>query len=644
MREDGCVAAVLLKSIGASSRPVRPDMARGKVHSLMSTTLKRALLPTEIEDSPAGINNFTIVAATVNGSGSQTANNTLIRALFKMGIPVVGKNIFPSNIQGLPTWFSIRVSKDGFVARRETAEIVVALNRNTAAEDIAGVAPGGVVIYPIEWKLPEDRTDITYYSLPVQQMAKDSGANADMRPYVANMAYVGALVELLGIDVEEIKNALSEHFKGKQGPINLNFGVVQAAIDYVRQNITKRDPFHVQRMNANANKLMINGNSAAALGSCFGGFSVASWYPITPSTSLIDALTDYAKSLRVDPETKRATFAIVQAEDEIAAIGMVVGAGWAGARAMTSTSGPGISLMTEYLGYAYFAEVPAVVWDIQRMGPSTGLPTRVSQGDVIMAYYLGHGDTRQICLLPANMRECFEFGWRSFDLAERLQTPVLVLSDLDLGMNLWMTDPFEYPDQPMDRGKVLSAEDLKRIGSFNRYEDVDGDGIGYRTIPGVEHPNAAYFTRGSGHNKEAQYTERADEWEDNLRRLARKHEYARTLVPQPVVDEMDGAEIGIISYGSNDPGIAEARAMLATRGVKTSYLRIRALPTSVGVNEFVAKYPRLYIVENNFDGQMCRILQSEMPEHAAQMIAITKCDGLPLTGRWIARSIVEQEQ
>jgi 2-oxoglutarate/2-oxoacid ferredoxin oxidoreductase subunit alpha len=614
------------------------------VGNAMSTThVRRAPLPTDIDESPSGINNFTIVAATVNGSGSQTANQCLLRAIFKMGIPASGKNIFPSNIQGLPTWFSIRVSRDGFIARRETAEIVVALNRQTAADDIAGVPPGGVVIYPTEWKLSEDRDDITYYSLPVQQMAKDSGANADLRPYVANMVYVGALTELLGIDVEEIKAALADHFQGKQKPIELNFGVVQAAIDYTRANITKRDPFRIERMSETAGKIMMTGNSAGALGAVFGGFTVAAWYPITPSTSLVDALSDYAKELRTDPGTKEHSYAIVQAEDEIAAAGMVVGAGWAGARAMTSTSGPGLSLMTEYAGFAYFAEVPAVIWDIMRMGPSTGLPTRVSQGDVLMAYYLGHGDTRHVLLFPASMEDCFEFGWRAFDLAERLQTPIFVLSDLDLGMNLWMSEPFTYPDQPMDRGKVLSAEELRRLGGFNRYEDVDGDGIGYRTIPGTPDARAAYFTRGSGHNAFAQYTERADEWEANLERLARKFAYARTLVPKPVVDEVRGAKIGIIAYGSTEPGIVEARSMLADQGVKTSYLRLRALPTTGEFNEFVARYPRVYVVENNFDAQMHKILQTEAPEQAARLIAIAKCDGLPLTGRWIARSILEKE-
>ncbi len=597
-----------------------------------------------VEDSPAGVNNFCLVAATVNGSGSQTANTCLLRALFKMGIPVCGKNIFPSNIQGLPTWFEIRVSEDGYIARRDTTEIMVTMNRQTLAEDIQRVSRGGVVIYPTEWKIQEEREDITYYSLPVQQMAKDSGANADLRPYVANMAYVGALTELLGIDVDEIEAALLHHFNGKRKPVDLNFGVVKAAIEYTRENITKRDPFRVQRSNKTEGKILINGNSAGALGAVFGGFTVAAWYPITPSTSLVDALGEYAKDLRVDKQTGEKQYAIIQAEDEIAALGMVVGAGWAGARAMTSTSGPGISLMTEYAGLAHFAEIPAVIWDIQRMGPSTGLPTRTSQGDVLMVYYLGHGDTRHVCLLPGNMEDCFEFGWRAFDVAERLQTPVFVLSDLDLGMNLWMSEPFTYPDQPMDRGKVLSAEDLDRLGGFQRYADVDGDGIGYRTLPGTDHPRAAYFTRGSGHNFEAQYTERADEWEANLARVHRKHEFARTVVPKPVVDEVKGAKIGIVSYGSNDAAIAEARDMLAARDVKTSYLRLRALPTTEEYREFVAKYPRIVVIENNFEGQMATILRSESPELAPKFTSICKCEGLPLTGRWIANSILGQER
>ncbi len=611
---------------------------------MSTTSVHRGPLATDLHDSPAGVNNFCIVAATVNGSGSQTANNVLVRALFRMGIPVSGKNIFPSNIQGLPTWFHIRISEAGYAARRDTAEVVVAFNKQTATQDIASVAPGGVLIYPTEWKLSEDRDDITYYSLPVQQMAKDSGANAELRPYVANMVYVGALAELLGIELNEIERAISEHFGGKQKPIDLNFGVVKAAVEYTRQNITKRDSFRVQRANKTAGKILINGNSAAAMGSVFGGFSVAAWYPITPSTSLIDALGEYAAELRVNKATGERYYSILQAEDELAAIGMVVGAGWMGARAMTSTSGPGFSLMTEYTGYAYFADIPCVVWDIQRMGPSTGLPTRTSQGDILMAYYLGHGDTRHVLLLPDGMEECFEFGWKAFDLADRLQTPVFVMSDLDLGMNLWMSEPFTYPDKPFDRGKVLSAEDLNRLGGFHRYSDADdGTGVGPRTLPGTDHPLAAYFTRGSGHNANAEYTEKPDEWQANMERLGRKHDYARTLVPPPVVDEVEGATFGIISYGSNDPAIREARDMLAAAGVKTSYLRLRALPTTSEFTHFVEKYDRLYVVENNFDGQMRHILQTEAPAKAAQMRSVSLCDGLPLTGQWIARTIVTQE-
>lgn len=612
---------------------------------MSTTSVQRSPLVEDLHDSPAGVNNFCIVAATINGSGSQTANNVLVRALFRMGIPVSGKNIFPSNIQGLPTWFHIRISEDGYVGRRNTSEVVVTLNRQTAAQDIAGVAPGGMVICPSEWKLPEERTDITYYALPVQQMAKDSGANAELRPYVANMAYVGALAELLGIDLDEIERAISEHFNGKQKPIDLNFGVVKAAVEYTRQNLTKPAPFRVQRSNKTAGKIMINGNSAAAMGGVFGGFSVAAWYPITPSTSLVDALTDYARDLRINHETKERNYAIVQAEDELAAIGMIIGAGWMGARAMTATSGPGFSLMTEYIGYAYFADIPCVVWDIQRMGPSTGLPTRTSQGDILMAYNLGHGDTHHVLLLPGGMEECFELGWKAFDLADRLQTPVLVLSDLDLGMNLWMSETFAYPDKPFDRGKVLTAEDLDRLGGFKRYSDEgDGDGVGPRTLPGTEHPLAAYFTRGSGHNANAEYTEKPDEWKANMERLARKHEFARTIVPAPVVDEVDGATVGIISYGSNDPAIREARDMLAAGGMKTSYLRLRALPTTKEFQDFAAKYDRLYVVENNFDGQMRHILQNDAPAKAAAMQSITLCDGLPLTGLWIAQSIVTSEQ
>src|SRR5262245_3168447 len=409
------------------------------------------------------VNDFAIVAATVNRSGSQTANNTLIRAIFKMGVPVSGKNLFPSNIAGLPTWYTIRLSKHGYTARREGTEILVAFNPKTADEDLAALPAGGVCIHPDDLKFASQRDDVTYYPLPVKDLVKQSGADVKLRDYVANMAYVGALAELLNIDMMEIKAAISRHFKGKAKPIELNYGMVNSAASWVRENLAKNDPYRVERMDKTDGLMMIEGNTAGALGALAGGVNVVAWYPITPSTSLVDAIDEYAPRLRRDPETGQPTYAIVQAEDELAAAGMVVGAGWAGARAMTATSGPGLSLMSEFSGIAYFAEIPAVIWDIMRMGPSTGLPTRVSQGDVLAAYTLGHGDTHHICLLPGSMRECFEFGKTAFDLAERLQTPVFVLSDLDLGMNLWMTEPFTYPAEPLDRGKVLDAETLKQF-------------------------------------------------------------------------------------------------------------------------------------------------------------------------------------
>jgi 2-oxoglutarate ferredoxin oxidoreductase subunit alpha len=588
------------------------------------------------------VNDFSIVAATVNGSGSQTANAVLIRAIFKMGIPVNGKNLFPSNISGLPTWYTIRLSKDGYVARREGTEILVAFNEKTVDADLAALPSGGVCLFPSDSKIERTRDDVVYYALPVKDLVKASGADPKLRDYVANMAYVGALTELLGIDREEIRDALSRHFKGKAKAIDLNYGVVTAAADWVRDNVVKEDPYRVERMDATGNKILIDGNTAGALGAIFGGVSFAAWYPITPSTSLVDALNEYLPQLRRDADGQP-TYAVIQAEDELAAIGMVLGAGWAGARAMTATSGPGISLMTEFAGFGYFAELPGVIWDIQRMGPSTGLPTRVSQGDVLKTYFLGHGDTRHVCLLPGSVAECFEFGYTAFDLAERLQTPVFVLSDLDLGMNYWMSEPFAYPERPMDRGKVLTAEDVARLGAFKRFADVDGDGIAYRTLPGTNHPLAAYFTRGTGHNEAATYSERPDDWEQNLDRLARKHETARGLVPEPVVDATSDARIGIIAYGSVDPAIVEARDRLRKRGVETNYLRVRALPLDQTVRDFVARHEQVYVVELNYDGQMAALVRLHAPELAGRVRSIAHCDGLPLTARFVTETIVQQE-
>ena len=599
-------------------------------------------LPAPAEERPSTVNDFALVVATVNGSGSTSANATIIYALFRMGIPVTGKNLFPSNISGLPTWYTIRLSKDGYTARRETTEILVAFNPQTAEEDLANLPSGGVCFHPNDMKFRERRDDVVYYDLPVKELVKASGADPKLRDYVATMVYVGALAEILGIELDEIKAGLSKQFKGKQKAIDLNYGVVTAAAEWIRANRPKLDPFRVQRMNANEGKIMMDGNSAGALGAVFGGVSVIAWYPITPSTSLADAVTEYLNQMRTDAEGHK-TYAIIQAEDELAAAGMVIGAGWAGVRAMTATSGPGISLMTEFVGMGYFAEVPGVFWDVTRMGPSTGLPTRTSQGDVLKLYYLGHGDTRNIVLLPGNMAECFEFGWRAFDLAERLQTPVFVASDLDLGMNLWMSDPFTYPDAPMDRGKVLDAEQIRQVEKWGRYKDVDGDGIAYRTLPGNTNPMGAYFARGTGHNEYAVYSERADDWENNLIRLARKHDTARTIVPKPVLDEREGATVGIIAYGSADPAVEEARDRLRAQGLETSYLRLRALPLGQETTDFINKYDRVYLVEMNFDGQMCSLVRLHVPEHAAKVRSIAHCDGLPLTARFVTEAILEKE-
>lgn len=587
-------------------------------------------------------NDFAIIVGTVNGSGSQTANLTLLRAIFKMGIPVSAKNLFPSNISGLPTWYILRVSRDGYTARPERPDILVAFNPQTAAEDAAALPAGGVCLYPADGAWKPQRDDIIAYGLPVKELAASVDVDPKMRDYMANMVYVGALATLLGIDLDEIRAALLNQFKGKTRPVELNFTVVARAAAWARDNLEKRDPFRVQPMNRTDGMILVDGNTAGALGAIFGGVSVVAWYPITPATSLADALSKYLPRLRTDPQTGRATYAIVQAEDEIAALGMVVGAGWSGARAMTSTSGPGISLMTEFTGLSYFAEIPAVIWDIQRVGPSTGLPTRTSQGDVLKVYYLGHGDTRHVCLLPGSVAECFEFGYRAFDLAERLQTPVFVLSDLDLGMNLWMSEPFEYPEQPMDRGKVLSAEDLERMKGFARFRDLDGDGIGYRTLPGTPHPLAATLTRGTGHNEVNAYSERPADWHANMQRLARKHATARTLVPKPVVAMNPEARVGIIAYGSTEPAIIEARDILQRQGVPTSFLRVRALPLEQTTRDFVAQHELVYVVEMNQDGQMHQLIQLHCPDAAARLHSIGHCDGLPLSAQFVAHAIAER--
>lgn len=590
------------------------------------------------------VNDFSITVGTANGSGSQTSNLTILRALFKMGIPVSGKNLFPSNIQGLPTWYTIRVNKEGFLARRDEHEIVVAMNPDSFSRDLADVLPGGVFFYADDIKLPITREDITIYPMPVKQLVRESDAPPNLKNYVANMVYVGVLAQMLGIELDKIYQALEFHFKGKQKPIDLNFSLVQKAADWAAANLEKTDPYRVEPMDATRGYIMADGNTAAALGAIYGGVQFAAWYPITPASSLAEALSEYLPMLRKDPETGKNTFAIVQAEDELAAIGMAVGAGWAGLRAMTSTSGPGLSLMVEYAGLAYYAEVPIVVWDIQRVGPSTGLPTRTSQADLTMVNFIGHGDSDSVILLPGSVNECFEFGWRAFDLAERLQTPIFVLSDLDIGMNQWMTTPFEYPDQPMDRGKVLSEEDLEKLnGKWGRYLDVDGDGIPYRTIPGNRHPSSAYFARGTGHNEFAVYSETPEDYERNMLRLKRKHQTARTMVPKPVIESSEGAEIGIIAFGSTEPAIQEARHLLRQQGIETDYLRLRAIPFTSEVLDFIHAHDRVYVVEMNRDGQLHQLLSLEYARDCVKLISLAHLDGLPLTARWVEEAIRAKE-
>ena len=602
--------------------------------------------PTVQPDAPAAVNDFVINVATANGSGSQTSNGALLRALFKMGIPINGKNLFPSNIQGLPTWYIIRLSREGYLARREMTDVQVCMNGRTVAEDMERVVAGGIILYDDSLPIANRRKDVAYYPMPVKALVKAANLPHALRDYVANMVYVGALTEMLGIDPAEVEAALDHHFAGKESAVQLNMEMVERAIDWARERVDPHDVYRVERMTGfNEGKILVDGNTAGALGALAGGLSLASWYPITPSSSLAEAIEKYAPSLRSDPDTGKSTVAVIQAEDEMAAIGMVVGAGWSGARAMTCTSGPGISLMAEFAGLAYFAEIPAVIWDIQRMGPSTGLPTRTSQGDIHAAYYLSHGDTRHVVLFPANPAECFEFGRVAFDLAEELQTLVIVLSDLDLGMNAHISEPFEYSDAPLKRGKVLNAAALEeKQGVWARYVDVDGDGITYRTLPGTKHNMAAYFTRGTGHNEYGYYSERPDDWEENLMRLRRKLETARKMAPQPALEESEGAEIGIISVGSNHDGVEEARDRLESAGLATSYLRLRALPIGDAVRDFIDRHRTIFVIEANGDGQLHSILTTEEPGHAVKLKSVAKCDGLPLSARFIVERIQQATQ
>ena len=588
------------------------------------------------------VNDFSIIVGTKNGSGSSTANTTILRSVFKMGIPVSGKNLFPSNIQGLPTWYTIRVSKDGFTARREEQEIVVAMNPESFARDLASVAVGGAFFYADDIKQPITRADIAIYPMPVKQIVRgDQSIPNDFRELVGNMVYVGVLAQMLGIHLEKIYAALSFHFKGKQKPIDMNFNTVKKGAEWAKANLEKKDPFYLEPMDKTEGLIMADGNTAAAIGSIFGGVQFAAWYPITPASSLAEALNDYFPILRKRDDGKH-TYAVLQAEDELAALGMAVGAGWSGLRAMTSTSGPGLSLMTEFAGLAYYAEVPVVIWDVQRIGPSTGLPTRTSQADLTFVSFIGHGDSHSIILLPGDVAECFEFGWRAFDIAEQQQTPVFVLSDLDIGMNQWMSKPFEYPDTPMDRGKVLWEKDLEELkGNWGRYLDKDNDGIPYRTVPGNKHPASSYFTRGTGHDEQARYTEDAEVFQRNMERLKKKYDTARKYVPAPVFHCKEGATVGIIGFGSTEAAILEARHQLETeRGIKADFMRIRALPFNGEVADFVGNYEQIFVVEMNRDGQMNQLLTIEYPDKAARFRSVAYGNGMPASARWVREGIL----
>src|SRR5229473_1333459 len=508
------------------------------------------------------MNDLTVHVATVNGSGSQSSNNVLMRSIFQMGVPVSGKNMFPSNIAGLPTWFTIRVNKDGWIARKKEVDLMVCMNAQTAREDVEALPPGALCIYDAPLNCKSIRKDIEFYEVPFAKLAGELTTDSRLRKLLTNMIYVGIVAELIGIERQEILVALNKQFKGKQKVIEPNVGAIDKGLEFAGANLPKQNKWRIERMNKTAGKIIIDGNAAAAIGAMFGGVTVVTWYPITPSSSLCESLIDYMKQHRIGPDGK-ATFAIVQAEDELAAVGMVLGAGWAGARSLTSTSGPGISLMAEFAGLGYFAELPGVIWDIQRVGPSTGLPTRTAQGDIFEVYYLSHGDTQHIALIPASVAECFEFAGEALDLAEMFQTPIFVLSDLDLGMNNWMSDPFVYPTKPYRRGKVLDAKQLEELGGkWGRYLDVDGDGIPFRTLPGTDHPMASYFTRGSGHDTHARYSEKPADYKATVDRLAKKYRTAKQFVPQPVIDRRAEATIGFIAYGTTDVALEEARHQL----------------------------------------------------------------------------------
>lgn len=597
-------------------------------------------------ESSASVNDFCMTLCTVNGSGSATANTILYRALFNMGIPTSGKNIFPSNIKGLPTWFVIRVSERGYLGRVPYDDIIVAMNADTFQKDLSYLPEGGVVFYADHLQKPADaRTDVVYYPMPIRQFVRQAEVPRNLREYMENMAYVGVVGQVLGIPLENIEYALTKHFGSRQNALESNLNMIKTGFAWAAANLTKQDRYSVRKLAPLTDCILTDGNNAAALGALFGGAQFCSWYPITPASSLVESMIAQNPKLRRDPETGKNTCIILQVEDELAAAGAAIGAGWAGLRAMTATSGPGLSLMTENIGLAYFTETPVVIWDVQRVGPSTGLPTRTAQGDLAMVYRLGHGDINHILLIPGSVNECFEFGWKAFDIAEHYQTPVFVMSDLDLGMNQWITDKFAYPDRPIDRGRILWEEDLARFeGSWGRYKDIEGDGIPWRTVMGNQNPAAPYFTRGTGHDEYGNYSEDPQNWAEMIQRIKRKLQNSCEYLPEPILREKPGARLGIIAMGSTDPAVVEGQDQLEQAGLPADYLRIRALPVCAAVREFLENHDRVYVLELNRDGQLYGILIQELQAFSQKLFSLAEVDGLPMTAAWVKQQIIVKEQ
>jgi len=592
----------------------------------------------------ATVNDVVIKIATVNGTGSASANGLLRKAIFRMGIPVVGKNYFPSNIQGLPTWYEIRVTGDGYQARSTRLDVMVAMNAQTYTRDMMEVSSGGWLVYDSTWPRSKllNRDDITVLGIPLSRMCNEAFEGVRARILMKNIAYVGAISALLDIDLKIITGLLEETFADKSHLIESNMKAIRLGYDYAKENFVCPLPRKVETMDKTKGHVVIDGNTAAGLGCMYAGATVGAWYPITPSTSLMDAFRDFCAQYRREPDSNKRTFCIIQAEDELAAIGMVLGASWNGARSFTSTSGPGISLMSEFIGFAYYAELPAVIFNVQRTGPSTGMPTRTQQSDILSCAYASHGDTKHVLLFPADPGECFGTAVAAFDFAERLQTPIMVLSDLDIGMNDWMVPEFEWDENYVpDRGKVLSAEELEEVESFYRYLDVDGDGIPYRSLPGV-HPKGSYFTRGSGHTKYGAYTEDAAEYKDVVDRLLVKWETAREILPQPDIEYSKFNRTAILTVGSGHAACCEGLDRLKEKNVNVNYCRVKAFPFRESVREFIDKHDVVYVVEQNRDAQLRTLLILDAGVDPAKLVSLLHYDGVPIDAGFVAEKVLEE--